>query len=107
MQRFVPAPGQGQRAHAAPVRLFEPGLHLELQPRGRHRLLVVADRLEARVLVVQDFEGQPVIVLLLAQHPALKSLAVRHRETGQEIGAERLGQKLRVANRHAGLGAAG
>ena len=43
VQRFVAASGQGQCPHAAPVRLLEPGLALQLQPRGRGCLLIVAN----------------------------------------------------------------
>ena len=94
VQRFVPAPSEGQAAHAAAVRLFQPGLQPELQARGCDRLLVVSGGLEGCVLRIQDLERQPVVVLLPVQHPRLESLAVGDREAGQEVGAERLGQEL-------------
>ena len=91
MQRFVAAPGKGQVVHAAPVRLFEPGLDAQLQARRGYRLVVVAGLLEVRGLFVEDVERQAMVVLLPVQYPGLKRLAIGHRETGQEIGAKRFG----------------
>ncbi len=96
VERLVPAPGQREAAHAAPVRLLQPGLHAELQPGSGHRVLEVARGLEGRVLVLQDVEGEPVIVLLLVEHPGLERFAVGHRKAGEEVCAQRLGQKLQA-----------
>ena len=104
VQRFVAAPGEGQVAHAAPVRLFEPGLDAQLQAGRGDGLLVVAEPLEVRGLFVEDVERQPVVVLLPVQHPGLKRLAVGHRQTGQEIGAERFGQEQAVPSGRADEG---
>jgi len=102
VQRFVAAPCQGQGAHAAAVRVFQPGLELELEASRGRCLLILAAGLEGRVLVVQDVKSEAVVELLLAQHPGLEGLAARHGKAGQEIGAQRDRQKLPAPGRQAG-----
>ena len=62
----------------------------------------VARGLEGRALVLQDVEGEPVIVLLLVEHPGLERFAIGHRKAGEEVCAQPLGQKLQAPPRSSG-----
>jgi len=102
VQRLFGPSGQGEAPHATPVCLLQPGLQAQLQACRGDRLLVVPAALEAGVLFVQNLQGELVVLLLPGQRPGLKRLAVGHREPGEKIGAECLGQEFCPASRRTG-----